>query len=393
MKIAHLCLAAIYVEGYAYQENILPRIHKTKGHEVKIIASTETYLANRQLGYTVAKTFLNEDSIPVTRLNYVRWLPKKFVRKLRLYNGLEDELDNFNPDIIFLHDAQFWNTGTVARYVRSNPQVKVFSDCHTDFINSAKGFLSEKVLHRIIYRYYISRIQHEVKKFYGVTPPRCEFLIDVYKIPRGKVEYLPLGYDDSRFSPDYLRSIRKETRVRNGIPQDRFIIGTGGKFDDRKRLDLLVQACNQLGENLLDQIAIVLFGEPPASNAEAFSEIVDSSLVKIVYLGWQSPEQVSSIIASSDLMVFPGTHSTLWEESLGLGIPAILRYWDGFDKLVDPEKFLTLTTGTVEELSDKIQRMLIDHEAYQVCLSEAKAKSCMFQYSDIAIRALGDEMS
>lgn len=39
MKILHLCLACFYIDGYTYQENILPRINREDGHDVRILAS------------------------------------------------------------------------------------------------------------------------------------------------------------------------------------------------------------------------------------------------------------------------------------------------------------------------------------------------------------------
>jgi 1,2-diacylglycerol 3-alpha-glucosyltransferase len=43
MKIVHLCLSAFYVEGFGYQENVIPRYNRKDGHEVVIIASRFTY--------------------------------------------------------------------------------------------------------------------------------------------------------------------------------------------------------------------------------------------------------------------------------------------------------------------------------------------------------------
>ena len=50
MKILHLCLANFYVDEFNYQENILPRINKLDGHEVYILASTETFINNTKIG-------------------------------------------------------------------------------------------------------------------------------------------------------------------------------------------------------------------------------------------------------------------------------------------------------------------------------------------------------
>ena len=49
MKVLHCCLAAFYIDDYGYQENILPKMHKIQGHQVKIVSSTETYIDNQTL--------------------------------------------------------------------------------------------------------------------------------------------------------------------------------------------------------------------------------------------------------------------------------------------------------------------------------------------------------
>ena len=73
MKILHCCLACFYIDDYSYQENILPKFHKIQGHDVKILASTETYIDNKVLGNTVSGTYYNEDGIEVTRINYSKY--------------------------------------------------------------------------------------------------------------------------------------------------------------------------------------------------------------------------------------------------------------------------------------------------------------------------------
>ena len=40
-------------------------MHKLQGHDVMIMASTETYVDNLHLGYVKPSEYLNEDGIPV----------------------------------------------------------------------------------------------------------------------------------------------------------------------------------------------------------------------------------------------------------------------------------------------------------------------------------------
>ena len=53
MKILHCCLSCFYIDGYSYQENELIREHVQAGHDVLVLASTESF------DETQKKTYLN----------------------------------------------------------------------------------------------------------------------------------------------------------------------------------------------------------------------------------------------------------------------------------------------------------------------------------------------
>ena len=91
---------------------------------------------------------MNENGIKVTRLSYIKFF-NTFFSKIRLYNGLCDAIDNFKPDVIFLHDIQFLGILDVIKYKKNNPEVRIVADGHTDYINGAKNFLSKNFLHGI----------------------------------------------------------------------------------------------------------------------------------------------------------------------------------------------------------------------------------------------------
>ena len=189
MRILHCCLACFYIDNYSYQENILPRYHKLMGYEVKIIASTESFDKNGRITYIEPKRYVNEDGIEVVRLPYVKYLPDKFVKKLRRYKGFWDELIAFEPEFIFIHDVQFLDIDIIKKYAKSH-NVKIVADCHADFSNSARKFISKNILHGMIYKHCAQIIEPYVTKFYGVLPARVDFLKNVYKLPAEKVDLL-----------------------------------------------------------------------------------------------------------------------------------------------------------------------------------------------------------
>ena len=90
MKILHLCLACFYIDNYTYQENILPRINHEDGHDVRILASTETYVDNAHLGYVEPAEYVTEYGVPIKRLPYVKagngFVTHKFRANLRAFH-------------------------------------------------------------------------------------------------------------------------------------------------------------------------------------------------------------------------------------------------------------------------------------------------------------------
>ena len=118
MKILHCCLANFYIDGYGYQENILPKMHKIQGHEVSILASTETYIDSKKIGYVGPSSYYTESGIPITRVPYKRILPHFIMRKLRIYSGVTEVLYSFKPDIIFIHGLQFISIIDIVDYAQ-----------------------------------------------------------------------------------------------------------------------------------------------------------------------------------------------------------------------------------------------------------------------------------
>ena len=170
MKILHCCLAAFYIDNYSYQENILPKFHKKQGYNVRILASTETYNSNIELSYIEPGSYSTSDDISITRIGYIKWLPKTVARKLRIYKGVKQYLDTFMPDVIFMHDCQFLSILTFSNYAKKN-KVTIYIDSHTDFVNSGKSWVSKYILHKIIYKFCAKKLNRILLNF--MVPCLC----------------------------------------------------------------------------------------------------------------------------------------------------------------------------------------------------------------------------
>ena len=90
---------------------------------------------------------------------------------------------------------------------------------------------------------------------------------------------------------------------------------------------------------------------------------------------------------ASDLGVFPGTHSVLWEQYTGLGVPCIFGEWDGIKHLDVGGNCVFVSSR--DDLFNQLKHILFDVMAYKEMLASAKAKGPeSFSYTAIANKAI-----
>lgn len=380
MKILHLCLANFYSDGFAYQENELPKFHKALGHEVEIVASPATFNTKGEFTeYSGEPSYINENGIPVTRLSYRE--PAKIWRFLRRYQGTADALERSAPDVLFIHGCQFSDADVVAKYVKRHPDTRVYVDNHADFKNSAQNFLSRTVLHGIKWRGCARKLAPYTTKFYGVLPARVDFLTDAYKLPKEKCELLVMGADDEAANAARSPQVRKQRRSEYGCTDSDFVIVTGGKLDHNKPQVLtMMKAVNQLAD---DRLKLVVFG---SVNPELKDEFEQNLSGRITFIGWRKPSEIYTDLAAADLVAFPGLHSVLWEEAVGMGKPCVFKRIDGFTHVDLGGNCLFFENDTREEY----QKVIAEAIENLPSLKDAAEKKGpqTFSYSAIAKRSL-----
>lgn len=378
MKIVHLCLSCFFIDNYSYQENMLPKYHVKMGHDVTVIASLVSFnKEGKPCLLPSPSERIDEDGYKVIRLGYKE--PIKINRILRKYQGFYETLVKEKPDVIFTHGVAMAAVSTLIRYLKENPNVKLYGDHHGDYINSATTFLSKHVLHKIVWRHYVKKLEPYLTKCYGVTPMRCRFLKEMYHLNPNIIEFLPMGVDDEAI-PEDRTAVRDAVRKELGIPPNAFLIMTGGKIDQRKNTHVLLEAIKRIDNpNLHLVICGVL-----APEMEYLKEQFDS---RIHYLGWCNAQRVMDCMVASDMACFPGTHSTLWEQAVGVGLPAVLKRWDEMTHM-DVNGNCTFVKGEdLAELQEVIEQMLVK-DVYREQKAKSEEAATFFLYSDIAKKAI-----
>ena len=382
-KIVHLCLGNFFIDGYSYQENILPKYHVKLGFEVTVIASMVSFDEHGKFCLlSNCGEYFDSNGFKIVRLPYKRGLAYKLNKLFRYYEGTYECLEREKPDIIFIHNTTFGDAKEVVKYIKRHKNVKVYADSHVDWINSGHNFLSRQILHKIIWRHYTKLLLPYCKKVYGVLPIRCEYLNKVYKVPAEKIEYLPIGVDDDSIPTKETRmTVRAEIRKNLKINDTDFVIATGGKIDRFKHTLELMRVINKLKEARLH---LLIFGTILPELENEFNGLLSDN---IHYVGWCNATQVTKYLLASDLACFPGTHSTLWEQSIGLSIPCIFRKWHGMEHVNVNGNCIYLEHSDEDEIKDAIMRIL-DKDFYKRLLLNAQNASKKFLYSDIAKQSI-----
>lgn len=388
MKIVHLCLSNFYIDNYSYQENLLPKYHVLQGHIVTVIASLVSIdEKGKPCLLSAESTRITREGYKVIRIDYNKYFYKlnKYIRR---YNGIYSLLEEEKPDLIFLHDFSFMDIGKIIKYVKLNRNVKLFADCHTDYINSGQSWISRNLFHKIVWRYYAKKMSPFVSKFYGTTPLRSDFLKDVYGISPGKIELLLMGVDDELLKNKNRENIKETFLNEFKFNYTDFIIVTGGKIDELKNIHLLMEAVNNIGRK---DIKLVIFGTVAPEIYPLFKNLLISE--SIYFIGWQNSDKILDFLIFADLIVFPGTHSVLWEQAVGVGVPCLFKYWKGMTHVDVGGNCEFLYEDKTEEIEIKLLSIITNLNHYRLMKKNALEKGLRdFSYSNIAAKAISTEL-
>lgn len=382
MRICHLCLNGPYNEGWNYQENILPKYHALQGNDVYQIVTPYIW-EGTQFKESTDKEYINEHGVHIYRC----YAKKGLIGGIRFnrYPEVYSLLEKINPEILFIHDVQCLDMSTVAKYLKKHPHCIVYADNHSDFSNSARNWVSKNIIHKIIWKRMANIIEPYVKKFYGVLPARVDFLIDVYGLPKDKVELLVMGADDEIVNDAVKLGNITKTRREFNISEKDFLIVTGGKINSSRPETIeLMKAVSEIN---IPNIKLLVFGTASNELKAEFDKCC--SLKNIVYAGWQESRKTYYLMAAADLIVFPGLHSVMWEQSVAVGVPGLFRKISGFEHIDVGGNVQFLKETSKECLKTTIEQLIQDKQGLKKMKKVAVEKGMkMFSYNEISKRSI-----
>lgn len=351
MKILHIMLANFYIDNYNYQENVLPKQNFKDGHDVLILASTETYLFNNKLGYVEPKEYINEDGIKVKRIDYNFPFIGRFLKsKIRSYKNTYKIIREFSPNIILFHGVPAFDIISVARYKKKFPNIKLYVDSHEDFNNSAKNFISRQILHKFFYKTVIQTALPYIDKILCVGYECFAFLKEMYDVPDDMMEFFPLGGEiiEESIKIEKRNKIRESLNIRDSD----LLLVHSGKMDKKKRTNEIVEAFLEAD---LDNLFLIIIGSMTNDVSEELIPLIDKT-AKIHYLGWKNAEELLDYLCASDLYVQPGGQSATMQNALCCGSAAALYPHESHKYLLGDSVFYIETVEDMKKLFELISK-------------------------------------
>lgn len=332
--IVHVCLTGPFTDGLTYQENELIEQHVALGHHVSVISSIETYNEDKKIVQTLPGRYKLTCGATLIRLPYPQLLTGWFATKFRASRGLSDCLEEMKPDRILFHGLTAWDLLTVTAYTRRNSGVKLFADCHEDFNNSARTWASREVLHKLFYKPIFRKCVAHINEVLCITVESLNFAIDFYNSPRHKTKLFPLGCTIE--AQEAIERRRAEFRTKYGYKDEDIVITQTGKLDRTKQLEETLRAfCTNPSPNL----KLVIAGRMTDDVCAVCLPLIKGD-TRIVDLGWQSTDELRSVLAGADCFLQPFGQTVTTQMAMGYGCVILAQDVPSHRWLVGDNEFL-----------------------------------------------------
>lgn len=325
MKIVHICLNGPFTERWSYQENLISDYHRKFGHEVTVITQTSSYNSEGYIVETTEDDKVTHNGVRLIRLKQnVSKLGSRFVELFLPYK-IYNILVQIKPDFIMIHGLiGSLSALDVIKYVKKvNPKCRVVVDTHQDFYNSKNRNSIKGFLLRLVRRKLNKKLIRIAERIYYVAPSCKEHAIDYYSIPEHKLSFLPLGNDFKLINSMKNNFTRQHIREKYSISKDEVVICHGGKMDNNKKTLEVIEAFKEL-KIVNTKIRLLLFGVVLDEIKDVFFQNIESH-TNINFLGLLSTQEYLEIFIASDIALFPGSQSALWQQAITCGLPLLIQ--------------------------------------------------------------------
>jgi len=171
----------------------------------------------------------------------------------------------------------------------------------------------------------------------------------------GAVQYRALGFPAERVfvAPNAANRPPRQMPARDSLRGRRLRLFFVGRLQERKRLDLLLEACSAIEP----QPEVRIAGDGP--DRARLETIAGRVLPEAVFPGDLRGESLRAAFEQADLFVLPGTGGLALQQALAAGLPVIAAEGDGSQQdMVTPENGWLVRPGDLAQLRAALEQAL-----------------------------------
>ena len=350
MKIVHICMVDAFSDGWSYHRNIISEKNKADGNDVTIITSRYSMGVHGENVKEKVGTSYTKGGVKVVRLEDALPLcPKEFQGRVRWTKGLFEALCEEKPDVMMVHNLQFFNLGEIVKYKNIRKNVKLIGDTHAMRANSLpKGSIRALIMHRIVYRYLINKYFQYFDKFGYISVYEKIFFEKMYGIDLKDAELIPLP--SVGVSREDKLKFRSEIRKKHSISEDTVLFVHSGRLMAEKRTFWIFRAL----KNSNIKCKLFIIGSIPDARKERFEKYLRED-ERIEYLGWMDAEELRSYLAAADLYLQPGSVSVTYHNAMAAGTPVMAHPFQSYREIARGGEIFVESPSDIKKVFDKIE--------------------------------------
>ena len=292
-----------------------------------------------------------------------------------------DTLCKERPDFVFHHGLVSATILQVCRYKKKvNTNCVIVQDNHLDYNIGFDPTTFKGNILKHIYSTIFSMTRKYISKVYGVTPWRAKYAKEVFGVPSGIADILIMGADDEKIDFGRKEELRQMIRGKYQIDERDFLIVTGAKIDERKKIHVLMEAVNQM-----EGVKLLVFGNVLDDIKDEFEKQLSN---KVQWAGFIPSDDAYHYFFAADLVVFPGQHSVLWEQACACKVPCVFARWDGMDHVNNGGNAFFIDDVSVEGIKRCIADLMWTNAYYDMKAVAESEKTDIYLYSNIAKKSL-----
>jgi glycosyltransferase involved in cell wall biosynthesis len=276
--------------------------------------------------------------------------------------SLEGELNEFAPGLLIIY-------GYFQKLQRRAHRWAVTHRVKLAYISDSELRHKRNVVKEWLKSFFIRRYFSAIDNFFSVGDANEEFYrqhgVSTDKIVR---MHFPIDVEAYQESFRNRASLRHTVREKFAVPAERPVLIVVGKLVSWKNQDHLIDALAWLErQGFLVDLFLVGSGQMEESWKEKASALRSS---RVHFTGFVSVQDLPAYYAAADVYVHPASiepHSIAVSEAIYMGLPVIISDRCGSygptDDVQEGRNGFVYSFGNIEELSEKIRRLLVNASA------------------------------